>query len=69
MTFGEWRKANRPALRRTHPVGLIHNGSKMRILGCICGSWRSYSGKWPVPKKVREWEREHNQNCMPEGVK
>lgn len=65
MTFNEWRKINRPALRRTHPVGLVHNGSEKRVLGCICGAWRSYSGKWPVPKKVREWERKHNRDCMP----
>jgi len=65
LTFNEWRKINRPALRRVTPVGITHNGGRQRIYGCICGASISMCAKWPMTKRVSDFVDAHNVSCVP----
>jgi len=68
MTFPEWRRLNRPSLRREAPVGITLSTGVRRIYTCLCGSWESCSNEWPVTVRVRDFVAEHNKACWPDGV-
>ncbi|HBD19460.1 MAG TPA: hypothetical protein DC063_04800 [Arenimonas sp.] len=63
--FIEWRRANRPELRREHPVGITHNGSVRRVYGCVCGATVSMCNRWPVTKAVNDFWALHDATCDP----
>lgn len=68
MTFNEWRKNNKPTLRRAAPVGIVKAGSKRTILGCLCGEEHTFAATWPKPKHAYKFESQHNTSCLPSGV-
>lgn len=68
LSFAAWRRAERPRLRRSRPVGITHSGSTQSVLACLCGAQVTYATKWRVPKRVLHWEAEHNRSCWPAGV-
>lgn len=59
-----WRQKH-PKARRENPVAIVHNGSRKRVYGCICGGSISMCAKWPITRQVSRFIAEHNQNCQP----
>ena len=53
-----------PHARRTAPVGIVRNGSEVRVVECIvCGQSASCCNRYPETKTVREFRAEHNAAC------
>lgn len=63
--FSAWRKRNRPKMRRTSPVGIVHSGGVRTIVTCLCGARESYATNWGCTKRVAKWTSEHNAKCWP----
>jgi hypothetical protein len=62
-----FRKTHYPRLRRTHPVGITHNGSIRRVYSCICGEEISMDARWPMTVRVCEFHASHADcRCLPE---
>ena len=42
----EHRRAMYPQMRRARPVGIIRNGGKRMVLGCVCGARMTIATRW-----------------------